>query len=475
MNDHELLSANARDLHDLYRSRSLSPVDVARACLEAAHRHQERFCAFSLIDDERALAAARASQERFARKEPLGPLDGIPGTIKDLVLAEGWPTRRGSHTTGDPAPETRDAPVVRALRATGMVFLGKTTTPEFGWKALTDNPLGEIARNPWNERMTAGGSSGGAAIAAALGMGVMHIGTDGGGSIRIPAGLTGTVGLKPTFGRVPAYPPSPYGTVSHVGPMTRSVVDTALMLDAMSVADLDDWYAVPAPAMRFADALDARSREGGFAGMRIAVSPDLGFIDVHPDVLDLFEQAVSVFARLGARIERVTPPLGQPFRLFTDHWYTGAANLLETIPEGLQDRIDPGLREIASKGRELSSTRQRHAQLERARLGTAMQQFFADHDLLLTPSVAIPAFEAGHEVPPGSGLERWIEWAGFSYPFNLTQQPAMSVPAGLTAQGLPAGLQIVGAKFDEGKVLAAAAAFEAARPWPRLAPPATMP
>ncbi|MEZ5826723.1 MAG: amidase family protein [Geminicoccaceae bacterium] len=272
MPENELLAADAVELHAHFRDRSLSPVEVTRACLDAAHALNERFGAFCLIDDERALASARLSESRYAAGEPLGPLDGIPGTVKDLVTVEGWKTLRGSLTTGEGTVDKEDAPAVSALRRAGMTFLGKTTTPEFGWKALTDNPRGDVARNPFDERMTAGGSSGGAAVAAGLGLGVMHIGTDGGGSIRIPAGLTGTVGLKPTFGRVPAFPPSPFGTVSHLGPMTRTVVDAALMLDAMAVADLRDWHVLPPPSPTpFASML-----EGGVAGLRVAVSADLG-------------------------------------------------------------------------------------------------------------------------------------------------------------------------------------------------------
>ncbi|MEZ5848251.1 MAG: amidase [Geminicoccaceae bacterium] len=467
MTDTALLEASAVELHARFRKRSLSPVEATRACLDAAEATNDRFGGFCLIDAERALDAARQSEARYARGEPLGPVDGIAGTIKDLVTAGGWPTLRGSLTTGEGTAEPEDAPAVAALRRAGMVFLGKTTTPEFGWKALTDNPRGDVARNPHDERMTAGGSSGGAAVAAALGAGVMHIGTDGGGSIRIPAALCGTVGLKPTFGRVPAFPPSPFGTVSHLGPMTRTVIDAALMLDAMAVTDLRDWHGLPQSPTPFASMLD-----GGIAGLRVAVSPDLGFLDVHPGILERFENAVSVFGELGARIERVTPPVGRPLGLFNRHWYSGAANLLETIPSGLHERIDPGLREVASAGAAFSAGEQRHAHLERAKFATAMQLFFADFDLLLTPSVSLPAFEAGHEVPPGSRMKRWIEWAGFSYPFNLTQQPAMTVPAGLTSDGLPAGLQIVSRKYAEGMILRAAAAFERACPWPRLAPAA---
>ena len=225
----------------LYRRKELSPVEVTRACLDRIERWNDRVHAFCLVDGEAALAAARESEARWRRGEPLGLLDGVPATIKDLVLTRGWIARRGSHTTEGHPPAAADAPATARLREAGAVLLGSTTTPEFGWKGVTDNPLGHVARNPWDIARTPGGSSGGAAVAAALGMGALHVGTDGGGSIRIPASFCGIVGLKPTFGRVPAWPLSPFGTVAHLGPMTRTVEDAALMLTVMSRPDIRDW------------------------------------------------------------------------------------------------------------------------------------------------------------------------------------------------------------------------------------------
>jgi aspartyl-tRNA(Asn)/glutamyl-tRNA(Gln) amidotransferase subunit A len=228
-----------------FRRKELSPVEVTRACLDRMARWNDSLHAFCLIDAEGALAAARESEVRWQSGEPRGLLDGVPATIKDLVLTRGWTARRGSHTTESHPPAAADAPATARLREAGAVLLGSTTTPEFGWKAVTDNPLGHVARNPWDTGRTPGGSSGGAAVAAALGMGALHIGTDGGGSIRIPSSFCGIVGLKPTFGRVPAWPLSPFGTVAHLGPMTRTVEDAALMLTVISRPDIRDWHALP--------------------------------------------------------------------------------------------------------------------------------------------------------------------------------------------------------------------------------------
>ncbi|MCB2055630.1 MAG: amidase [Geminicoccaceae bacterium] len=458
--DAELIALDGAALARGYAKKNLSPVEVTRACLAQIDRLDARFGGYVLVDHERALQAARASEDRWNRGASLGPLDGVPGSIKDIALVEGWPTWRGSRTRDDARAETVDAPSVRHLRAAGMVMLGKTSTPEFGWKAVTDNPRGDLARNPFDPTRTAGGSSGGAVVAAALGMGVMHLGSDGGGSIRIPSSFSGVAGLKPTFGRVPAWPPSPFGTVSHFGPICRTVGDCALMLDVIARPDLRDWHVVPREAGSFARDLDA-----GVRGLRIAASPTLAFVDVDEEVRARFDAAVATFTELGAKVHFVDPPIGRPRALFETFWYGAAANLVASVAPERRDRLEPALRSVAAEGEGFDGRRIRAAMLERDALGSAMQCWFDGFDLLLTPATAIPAFEAGHEVPPASSMTRWLDWAAFSWPFNLTQQPAMSVPCGRTAEGLPVGLQIVGAKFADATVLRAARAFERARPW----------
>jgi aspartyl-tRNA(Asn)/glutamyl-tRNA(Gln) amidotransferase subunit A len=457
---------SAAELRHLYRTRALSPVETTRAVLERIARFDRAVNAFCLVDEERALAAARASETRWHKGEPCGVVDGVPATIKDLVLTRDWPTLRGSLVIERDQPWDEDAPATARLREQGAVLIGKTTTPEFGWKAVTDCALTGITRNPWDTSRTPGGSSGGAAVAAALGLGALHVGSDGGGSIRIPAGFTGVFGLKPSFGRVPAYPASPFGTVAHLGPLTRTVSDAALVLNVLALPDARDWFALPY------DDRDYRIGLGdGVRGLRIAFGPTLGFADVAPEIADLVARAAGAFVELGARVEQVDAVMADPIDIFVPHWYVGAANLLRGFTPEQRAQMDGGLQEIAAAGAEISLMDYLAAVRRRAELGAAMRRFHESYDLLLTPTLPLAAFAAGQERPDPARQPRWINWASFSYPFNLTQQPAASVPCGLTAAGLPVGLQIVGPMHADALVLRAARAFETARPWPLPAAP----
>lgn len=457
--DPALLSAVELVRH--YRRGTLSPVEAAEACLARIGRLDGAVGAFALVDAEGALAAARAAEARWRAGRPLGPVDGVPATVKDLNLMRGHVTRRGSRTTEGNPPDAVDSPPVARLREGGAVILGKTTTPEFGWKGVTDNPLGQVARNPWDTSRTAGGSSGGAAVAAALGMGALHQGSDGGGSIRMPAGFTGIVGLKPSFGLVPTWPASPFGTVSHVGPMTRTVADAALMLGVLAGADRRDWYALPRPTLDFTVGL-----EDGVRGLSVLASVDLGHAAVDPEIRAAFARAVQTLADLGAAVVERDPGIGDAEALFKRHWYAAAAFLVGRIPAERRAWIDPGLAEIAHEGARVTATQLQELQLERAAYGERIEALLAEVDLLVTPMLPIPAFAAGREVPDGGPYRRWIEWTPFTWPFNLGQQPAITVPCGFTAAGLPIGLQIVGPKYADARVLAAARAFEAACPQP---------
>ena len=451
----------AIQLRQLYRTKQLSPVETIRAVLERIDRFDRQVNAFCLVDAARALAAARASEERWHKGEPCGPVDGVPATIKDLVLTEGWPTLRGSLAIARDQLWPEDAPATARLREHGAVLLGKTTTPEFGWKAVTDSALTGITRNPWDTSKTPGGSSGGAAVAAALGMGVLHVGSDGGGSIRIPAGFTGIFGLKPSFGRVPAYPASPFGTVAHIGPITRTVADAALMLTVLALPDRRDWFALPYDGRDYRIGL-----EDGVRGLKIAFSRTLGFAHVEPEVSDLVAKAAGAFVELGAAVEEVDPGFDDPIDIFVPHWYVGAANLLRAFTAEQRAGMEPALQEIAAEGEKITLMDYLSAVKRRAELGAAMRSFHETYDLLLTPTLPLAAFTAGTERPDPAHQPRWINWAPFSNPFNLTQQPAASVPCGLTAAGLPVGLQIVGPMHGDALVLRAARAFETARPWP---------
>jgi aspartyl-tRNA(Asn)/glutamyl-tRNA(Gln) amidotransferase subunit A len=462
----EILSLSATALIDRYRSKALSPVEVLAATLDRIDRLNPIYNAFVVVDAQRALEDARASEARWQRGAPAGLIDGVPATVKDLVIVQGWPTRRGSRTT-DTAPSTEDGPPVARMRRQGAVFLGKTTTPEFGWKGVTDSPLTGVTRNPWDPRLTPGGSSGGAAVATALGLGSLHLATDGGGSIRIPACFCGVFGFKPSFGVVSVHPHSPALTLWHQGPITRTVADAALMLTVMAGPDPRDWYSGPELKIDYRAGLDE-----GIRGSRIAYSRTLGYATVDPEVARLVEKAVEALAGLGAHVDEVTLELEDPIAIMRPLWSVALA--LGVAPMSAEQRalVDPPLLDLAAPGFRLSALDYRRLEQAREDFGRRMTMLHTTYDLLVTPQLATTAFAAGHEVPPQSGMRHWWEWAPFTYPFNLTQQPAAAVPCGFTSGGLPVAMQIVGAKFADARVLRAARAYEAAHPFVLPAAPA---
>jgi len=450
---------SASELLAAYRARTLSPVEVLRAVLARVAALNPVLNCFNLLDEEVALGAARASEARWRKGAPVGPLDGVPTSIKDIILTKGWPTLRGSKTVDPAGPWHDDAPAVARLREAGAVIFGKTTTPEFGWKGVTDSPLTGITRNPWNPKKTPGGSSGGSAAAVASGMGPLTVGTDGGGSIRIPCAFTGLFGLKPSFGRVPAWPLSPFGTVAHLGPITRTVRDAALMMNVLALPDARDWHALPFDRRDYLQGL-----EDGVKGLRIAYSPDLGYAKVDREIAGLVKQAAKAFGDLGAKVEQVDPGFDDQQDVFTLHWFPGAAYVVRNIAPAKRKLMDKGLLEVARAGEKITLEQYQGAVTRRGALGVLMNRFHEKYDLLLTPTLPLPAFDAGKEVADVVKERRWTDWTPFSYPFNLTQQPAASIPCGLTKAGLPAGLHIVGPKYADALVLRAARAYETVRP-----------
>ncbi|UZJ31255.1 amidase [Streptomyces endophytica] len=451
-----------------YAAGAFSPVEAARAALERAEAAQATTNCFTRIDAEPALAAAGESAERWRRGTPAGPLDGVPVTVKDLILTRGTPTLRGSRTVRAEGPWEEDAPSVARLRESGAVFLGKTTTPEFGWKGVTDSPRHGVTGNPYDPRRTSGGSSGGSAAAVALGAGPLSLGTDGGGSVRIPASFCGIFALKATYGRVPLYPASPFGTLAHVGPMTRDAADAALMLDVIGGADWRDWSQLGPATGSFRAALT-----DPVAGLRVAYSPSLGWdVPVAPEVAAAVRSAVEVLAKLGAHVEEADPGIADPVSAFHVLWFSGAARVVEHLDEADRALLDPGLAEIVAQGAGYSALDYLAAVDTRMALGQAMGRFHDTYDLLVTPTEPITAFEAGVEVPAGSGHTRWTGWTPFTYPFNMTQQPAATVPCGVDGDGLPIGVQLVGARHADALVLRAAHALYEAGAAAIPAPPA---
>jgi aspartyl-tRNA(Asn)/glutamyl-tRNA(Gln) amidotransferase subunit A len=454
----DIAFASALELASLYHAKALSPVEVAQALLARLDALQPRLNAFSLIDRDGALEAARAAEARHMKGQTLSPLDGVPATIKDLVLMRGFPTRRGSRMT-DAAEDSEDGPAVARLREAGAVILGKTTTPEFGWKAVGDSPLTGVTCNPWNLARTPGGSSAGAAAACAAGIAPLHVGSDGAGSIRIPSAFTGVFGIKATFGRVPTYPPSPMGLLSNVGPITRNVRDAALMLNMLARPDVRDPYALPPERRVYLDGI-----EGGVKGWRIAYSPDLGHARVDPEIAASCAAAARRFEELGAHVEQVGAIFPPPREVLLMLWSAGTARLLAGFPPDRHALCDPGLVAIATEGGRVGAADYVGADMARTALGTQMAAFHQRFDLLVTPMMPVPALPVGQDLNDPATESSWIDWSPFSYPFNMTRQPAASIPCGLTREGLPIGLQIVGPLYAEDRVLRAARAFETTQP-----------
>jgi len=455
----DLTQCTATELLALYAARTASPVEVVAAVLDRIERVDPLINAFCIVAGDEALAAARASERRWHDGTPVGPLDGVPASIKDLILTAGWPTRRGSRTVDPDQPWDVDAPATARLREAGAVLIGKTTTPEFGCKGETNSALTGITRNPWDPSKTSGGSSGGTAAAVAAGLAPLGIGTDGAGSVRIPAAFCGNVGLKPSFGRIPAYPLSPFGTVSHLGPHTMSVTDAALMTNVLKQPDPRDWTSLPPDPTDYLAGLD-----DDIAGLRVAYSPTLGYATVDPDVAAAVEAAVRDLEAAGATVDAVDPGFDDPLEITTGLWFTGAWTLWNTLSPEQHAVTDPDFAAEAELGSRLSALDVQRLALRRGDLGSLMRQFMQRYDLLVTPSVAVPAFDA---VPAGTRPmtpETMLGWTPFSYPFNLTQQPAITIPCGFTASGLPIGLQIVGSMFADALVLRAARAYEQIRP-----------
>ncbi|HWB52362.1 MAG TPA: amidase [Stellaceae bacterium] len=459
----DLAFLSATGLLDRYRKKDLSPVAVTEAAISRLETYEGALNAFVLYDPESALAAARASEARWRAGEPRGLLDGIPVVIKDTQLTRGWPRLVGSRTIDPNQAWTEDAPVTARLRAENAVFLGKTTTPEFGWKPTTDSPLTGITRNPWDLERSPGGSSGGSAAALAAGICPLAVGTDAGGSIRIPASFSGVFGLKPTFGRVAVYPPSAFGDVSHVGPMSRTVADAALMLDVMKGPDSRDWYSLPADGAAYG----AQVRHGAMQGKRVALSPTLGYAEPSPPVRAAVAAAAKVFAELGAVVEEADPFAESPMPVFQTLALAGFWALIRAMPPDKVPLMDPGLVATCRAGEAVTQEQLLDALAKRAVLGAQMRQFFDRFDLLLSPTMPIVAAYAEPRDDGRPDPANYREWLSYTWAFNLTRNPSASIPCGF-AERLPVGLMVTGPLYDDLGVLQACHAYEqaAGAAWP---------
>ncbi len=460
----DLAMMPAHELVKLYKSRKASPVEATKAAIVRIEAFNPKLNAFQHLDPDGALRAARASEKRWKKGgKRLSDIDGVPITIKDLVLTKGMPTRMGSLATDENGPWTFDAPAAQRLREAGTVLLGKTTTPEYGWKGVTDSKLFGATHNPWKIGRTSGGSSGGGVAAEAVGMGNLALGSDGAGSVRIPCSFSGLFGLKPTQGRVPIWPPSAQGTLSHIGPMTRTVRDAAMMMNVMARYDARDAYAWPGDEENYLKGLDK-----GVKGLRVAYSPNLGFVEkekIDRDVAVAVEQAVKVFKTLGAKVVEDSPDLMglDPRKILNAHWQSNVAILFKSFSAEKRALMDPGLVKAAEVGANLGQEAVVTAIHQRQTLGVIMNTFMAKYDLLLTPTMPMTAFAVNEPAAwGGDGVD--IGWTPFTLTFNLTRQPAATIPCGLDREGMPIGLQIVSAHARDALILRAAAAYERVRP-----------
>ncbi len=474
--NYEICRMEAAELAERVRAKELSPVEVVDAVLERMERLEPKLHAFCTPTPDPAREQARRLEHEISGGEDPGPLAGVPVGIKDLHAAKGMRMVLGSHAYEDFVPDEDDVAVER-LKVAGAIILGKTNVPEFGYSGVGHNPVFETTTNPWNTDLTPGGSSAGSGAAVASGMGPIALGSDGGGSVRIPASFCGLFGMKASMGRVPLYPScrderypgaSSWESLEHIGPISRTVRDGALMLSVMAGPDDRDRHTLPEPTFDWMGTL-----EGDLRGLRVAYSPDWGYAAVDPEVRRVVGEAVGVFERdLGCEVEEAHPGFEDPYGAF---WglvalETDLAGMRKLAAE-LGGRMTPHLVEFLEqdwKAEDLTN-----AVMARKAVYNKMWKFMRGYDLLLTPTLAVPPFETGiqgPEVIDGREVEPFY-WLSFTFPINMTGQPAATVPAGFTRDGLPVGLQIVGRHLDDPLVLRASAAFEAAAPWKDRWPP----
>jgi Asp-tRNA(Asn)/Glu-tRNA(Gln) amidotransferase A subunit family amidase len=471
VNDTDLCFTPATDLRRLLQSHDLSPVELAKIVLERIEKANPVIHAFLTVSADFALVQAKAAEDRLMRNAPLSPLDGIPYSIKDLEPTAGIRTTFGSKWFENNVP-SEDGAVAGRLRQAGGILLGKTNTPHFGYKDMCDNLLGPPCRNPWKLDRTSGASSGGAGAAVAAGLGPVAQGSDGGGSIRIPAAHCGIFGLKPSFGRVPYHPnPDYWAARSHMGPMTRTVRDAAMLLNVMAGPDARDPLSISEQPDDYVRACD-----GGVTSFRIGWSPDLGHAAVDPEIRSISERAAQRFADLGCTVDAPVLNWPDPTEFHRTIYEVGIASRLADRARERPDWIEPTLMQIILRGSATSAVDHGKALLARGALYHAVQRFFESYDLLVTPTMPVAAWSAepGPDEGPreigGRPTPTMFDRIPFTYPFNLTGHPAASVPCGFTNDGVPVGLQIVGRHHADSTVLRAAAAFESIQPWAQYRP-----
>ncbi|WP_127092189.1 amidase family protein [Aquabacter cavernae] len=455
----EFDTMSAMELRRRIAAREISPVDLTRRALDKAQATQDSLNAFFFLVPEEAMAAARVAEDAVMKGAPLGLIHGLPFSAKDLMAVGGKPYASGSKTmAGNVA--AADAPAVERAKAAGGILIGKTTTSEFGCKPVGDSPLTGITRHPWNLAKTPGGSSAGAAASVAAGITPFALGTDGGGSIRIPCAFTGLAGLKGHFGRVPVWPASATPTLAHVGPIARSMEDAALLFSAIAGHDRRDPFGVAGPVP---DVLGAA--KASVAGLRVAYSPTLGYARPDPEVVEITRRAARTLQDLGCHVEEVETVFDtDPADLWTAEFYAGVGIRLRSFVETQRDLLDPAVADVLEGALSQEMRAYYTSVFERYALREKMRLFFERYDLLVSPVLPVTSLDAGLDIPPSLPDRNLVSWVFYTYPFNLTGQPAGAVCAGIAADGMPVGLQIVGRTYSEADVVRAAAAYERAQP-----------
>jgi aspartyl-tRNA(Asn)/glutamyl-tRNA(Gln) amidotransferase subunit A len=453
---------SATKISSLFKTKKLSPVEVMDAILGRIEELNPKVNAIITLCAEEAKVTAKKAEKEIMKGKYKGPLHGMPITIKDNIFTKGVRTTFGSKLYENFVPD-EDCAFVDRLKKAGAIILGKTNLPEFGLIGITDNPVFGPTKNPWNLSKTPGGSSGGAATAAALGFGPLHHGNDGGGSIRIPSSFCGVYGLKPNFGRVPRMP-APHGweTLSQEGVITRTVADAALMLTAMAGPDDRDRSSLPSQDLKLKDAL-----RGDVKGLKIAWSPDLGYATVDPEVLEITKKAALKFKNLGCRVDEVNLNLMNVGSDWVVIVASETATALEDKRQEWEKVMFPLYVPFMQLADVLGAKDIVKAQFHREDHWLGVKKIFETYDILLTPTMPVTAFDQGIMGPDkiaGKDVDP-TAIAAFTIPFNFTGQPAASIPCGFTKAGMPVGLQIVGRRFDEATVIKASAAFEQACPW----------
>ncbi|MGI9381864.1 MAG: amidase family protein [Methyloligellaceae bacterium] len=450
---------SAVELRRLVARKEVSPVELARRALDRAEATEPKLNAFYFVMAEEALEAAKAAEDAVMKGAPLGLLHGIPFSAKDLMAVGGVRFSSGSRAMADNIAAF-DAPAVERAKAEGAVLIGKTTSSEFGCKPVGDSPLTGITRNPWNLEKTPGGSSAGAAASIAAGVTPFGLGTDGGGSVRIPCSFSGLAGIKGTFARVPVWPTSATPTLGHVGPLARSMKDAALMFSGIAGYDPRDPFSIAEP---LPDVLGAC--EASVHGMRVAWSPTLGYARPDQDVVDVVEAAVLKLEDQGAHVERVESVFDKdPSDLWTAEFYAGVGVKLRPFLENQRDLLDPAVADILEPALSQDMKTYYEKVFERYELRDKMRIFFESHDVLISPVLPVSSLDVGENIPSHLTDRNLVSWVYYTYPFNLTGQPAATVCAGVATDGMPVGLQVIGRGLGEADVVRVAAAVERTQP-----------